>query len=70
MKKEMTFTTAFDKFEKILQELDSGNLSLEETINKIEEGAALYKICAKMLSKAKNTIITINKELEEEKDIA
>ena len=62
----MTFTTAFEKFEKILQELDSGELSLEDTIKKIEEGASLYKICSRMLSKAKNTINTVNKKLEEE----
>ena len=65
MKKEITFTDAFERFEKILQELDSGNLSLEETIKKSEEGASLYKVCSKMLSKAKNTITTINKKLEE-----
>ena len=53
----MTKTTDFEKslkkLERIVQELEEGNLSLEEALRKYEEGIGLAKGCSRLLQEAK-----------------
>jgi exodeoxyribonuclease VII small subunit len=49
---ELTFEQALLKLEEIVQELDSGELSLEEAIRRFEEGMALKALCAERLASA------------------
>jgi exodeoxyribonuclease VII small subunit len=44
-----TFETAMKKFEKVVEELESGDLPLEKSLKKFEEGIALSKFCSKKL---------------------
>ncbi|MCL4392724.1 exodeoxyribonuclease VII small subunit [Patescibacteria group bacterium] len=64
-KKKFSFTEAYNKFEKILEELDSSNISLEDQLKKIEEGGELYKVCIKYLNEAGAKIKTINKKIKD-----
>ncbi len=44
-----TFETAMKKFEKVVEELESGDLPLEKSLKKFEEGVALSKFCSSKL---------------------
>ena len=49
---EMKFEEALKKLEKIVDDLESGNLSLDDALDKYEEGIKLSKMCAKKLEAA------------------
>lgn len=45
-----------EQLEKIVSELESGALSLEDSIKKFEEGIRLSKLCSKMLDETEQKI--------------
>ena len=53
---EMKFEDALKKLERIVQELENGNLPLDEALNKYEEGIRLSKGCAKKLEAARKKV--------------
>ena len=66
---EMSFEQAMKNLEQIAQELESGNLNLEESLAKFEEGMQLSKKCNEILENAEKKITRLlEKEgkLEEE----
>ena len=65
VKEEIKFEDAIAKLEEISKELESGNLGLDESVAKFEEGMNLSKMCTKMLNEAEKRInILINNEGE------
>ena len=61
-KKEPKFEEALKKLEQIVEELEGGELSLEESLKQYEEGVHLSKLCAKRLEEAKKKIELLMKE--------
>lgn len=55
-KKEPKFEEALEKLEKIVEDLEGGELSLEESMQRYEEGIRLSKLCSKRLEEAKKKI--------------
>lgn len=53
---EMKFEEALKRLEKIVGDLESGDLSLDESLEKYEEGIRLSKTCAKKLEVAKKKV--------------
>jgi exodeoxyribonuclease VII small subunit len=47
-----SFEESMKKLEKIVEELDTGDHSLEESLEKFEEGLKLGKACKEILEKA------------------
>ena len=67
--KELNFEEAMKKLELIANELEKGDLSLEESVSKFEEGMKLSKKCNDMIEKAEKKItILLQKDgkIEEE----
>ncbi|MCX5679759.1 MAG: exodeoxyribonuclease VII small subunit [Candidatus Omnitrophica bacterium] len=56
MAAEMKFEDALKKLEKIVGDLENGNISLDEALEKYEEGIRLSKVCAKKLEIAKKKV--------------
>ncbi len=54
--KEMTFEKAMEKLEKTVEELENGNLPLDELLKRYEEGVKLASFCQGKLNKAKARI--------------
>ena len=50
------FEKSMEKLEAIVDELEQGNFTLEESINKFEEGLKLGKSCRELLDKAEKKI--------------
>ena len=53
---EVKFEEALKKLEKIVEELGSGDLSLDEALKKYQEGLELSRVCAGRLESAKKKI--------------
>ena len=53
---EIKFEDALKKLEKIVEELEKGNLSLDEALKKYQEGIELASLCAQRLDNAKKKI--------------
>ena len=54
--KNMTFETAMARLEKIVSELESGKVSLDESLSLYEEGIALVRFCSNTLDSAEKKI--------------
>ena len=61
-KKEPKFEEALKRLEQIVEELEGGELPLEESMKQYEEGVHLSKLCAKRLEEAKKKIELLMKE--------
>lgn len=61
-----TFEVNLTQLEKIVNEIESGKLSLEESLKKFENGIQLYKVLKKELSSAEKKIKKLTDDLKEE----
>ncbi|MBU0549408.1 MAG: exodeoxyribonuclease VII small subunit [Candidatus Omnitrophica bacterium] len=53
MTKAIDFEKSLKRLEKIVQDLEVGNLSLDEALKKYEEGIELARNCSKLLKDSK-----------------
>lgn len=60
----LNFEVAIKSLEQIVQELEKGDLNLDESVKKFEEGMALSKKCTKILEAAEKKITILIKEGE------
>ena len=63
--KEILFEDYLKKLEKIVQQLEEGELTLDESVKLYEEGMSISKICFEKLNKAKQKIEQLVVEGEE-----
>ena len=68
--KEENFETKMQTLEKIVNELEKGDLNLDDSVKKFEEGMKISKECSKMLEETEKRItILLNEDdsiIEEE----
>ena len=64
MSEELKFEKAMEKLEKIVEDLENGNISLEDALKKYEEGVKLSRICQQRLSQAEKKIEVLTKSLD------
>lgn len=65
---EKTFENALDSLEKIVKELENGNINLDDAINKYTEAMKLAKFCTEKLKDATDKVNKILLENGEVKD--
>ena len=53
---EIKFEEALKKLEKIVEDLEDGDLSLDEALKKYQEGVELSRLCSQRLENAKKKI--------------
>lgn len=53
---KLSFEEALEKLEKIVQDLESGDLSLEDSVKSFEKGIELSKLCKKKLENAEERV--------------
>jgi exodeoxyribonuclease VII small subunit len=58
---EMKFEDALKKLEKIIEEMEQGDLSLDEALKKYQEGLELSRVCSQRLENAKKKIDVLTK---------
>ena len=54
------------ELEQVVNGLESGDLSLEESLGHFEKGVVLYKRCKKILSRAESRISVLTDSLKED----
>ena len=59
-----TFEQAMKQLELIVQDLESGDLPLEKSIKKFEEGIALSKFCSRKLDETEKRITMLMQDSE------
>ena len=62
--KDLSFEEALEKLEKIVNQLESGQIKLEDAVKVYEDGIALKKLCEKKLSDAQMKVekLVLNKQ--------
>ena len=68
MEKKGSFEETIKELEKIATELENGDLSLEDSVSKFEEGMKLSKQCNDLLENAEKRITILLKDGEETKE--
>ena len=58
----MTFEESLEALERLVGELEKGELSLDETVHKFEEGMKLLKFCRKKIEEAEMKIEELSGE--------
>ena len=61
-----SFEKALTDLEGLVSELESGELALDDSIDKFEQGVKLYKNCKTLLGKAEKKISVLTDSLKEE----
>jgi exodeoxyribonuclease VII small subunit len=56
-----TFEVAFDQLQQTVKKLESGELSLEDSLRQFEEGVKLTRICQEYLNAAEQRIEILTK---------
>lgn len=69
-KEDFNFEEELEKLEGLVQELESGKLSLDDSLNKFEVGLKLYKNCKSLLNDAEKKITVLSENLKEDEYIA
>ncbi|HOP56636.1 MAG TPA: exodeoxyribonuclease VII small subunit [Bacillota bacterium] len=62
METKMTFETALSKLEEIVRELEKGDLPLDKSLEKYQEGMRLAKFCHEEIQNAENVIVKLMKD--------
>ena len=65
MSKNTDFEKSLDELEKIVEELQNGEISLDESIKLFERGMELTNLCRKTLESARQKITALTKEEQE-----
>lgn len=66
MSKEIKFEEGMEKLEQIANELEKGNLDLDESVKKFEEGMKISKQCSDILQEAEKKITMLIKNSDGE----
>lgn len=59
------FETSLMNLEKIVAELESGQLSLEDALERYKNGIDLIKHCNKLIDKAEKEVVKLTKDFKE-----
>ena len=64
MSEEIKFEKALERLEKIVEDLESGQVDLDEALKKYEEGVKLSRVCQQRLSQAEKKIQVLTRALD------
>lgn len=64
MKKENNYKAAFEELQQIVNELETGNIGIDELSEKVKRAAFLISFCRKILNATEMDVQQILKELE------
>lgn len=56
MAKELKFEEMMEKLESIMRDLESGQMPLDESLERYEEGVKLLRLCRKRLDETKRKV--------------
>jgi exodeoxyribonuclease VII small subunit len=63
---EVNFEQSLEKLEKLVEQLESGELGLDESLQQFEEGVKLYKVCKEKLDSTEKKLNALTDQMKEE----
>ncbi len=63
-KEEMTLEESFDLLEKLIKEMESGKLTLEETFGRYQKGMNLLKTCSDKIDLVEKMVLKMDEDGE------
>ena len=66
MSEEINYTVAFEELKLIVQEIEEGEISVDELSVKVKRAAQLIKVCKSKLTQTEEDVNQILKELDGE----
>ena len=63
MSEELTYTAAFEELQEIVNEIEEGEISVDELSAKVKRASVLIKVCKKKLTTTEEDVQGILKEL-------
>lgn len=66
MAESLAFEKALEKLERIVEDLESGDVKLDDALKKYEEGVRLSRACQQKLEQAEKKIEILSRSLEGE----
>jgi exodeoxyribonuclease VII small subunit len=64
MKDNITYTDAFEELQTIVNEIEEGEISVDELSEKVKRAADLIRVCKAKLTSTEESVNQILKELE------
>ena len=64
MENQMNYTDAFDELQEIVEQMENGEITVDELSLKVKRAAELIKICKQKLTTTEEDVNQILKELE------
>lgn len=68
MTEEMNYTAAFKELQEIVNEIEQGEITVDELSKKVKRASTLIKICKNKLTSTEEDVQEILKELEEKEE--
>ncbi|HNX85450.1 MAG TPA: exodeoxyribonuclease VII small subunit [Bacteroidales bacterium] len=68
MSEKMSYTEAFEELQRLVNDIESGEISVDLLAEKVKRAATLIKICRQKLTTTEADVNQILKGLEEEKN--
>jgi exodeoxyribonuclease VII small subunit len=68
MSDKLSYTAAFDELQKIVSEIEKGEISVDELSEKVKRAAQLIKICKSKLTNTEEDVSRILKDLDSSGD--
>ena len=65
MENDINYTDAFAELQQIVEEIENGQISVDELSEKVKRAATLIKICKTKLSTTEENVNQILKELDD-----
>jgi exodeoxyribonuclease VII small subunit len=65
-KEKVNYTEAFEELQRMVAEIEEGDISVDDLSEKVARAAQLIKICRQKLSATEDNVSRILKELEDE----
>ncbi len=62
--KEIRFEQALKRLEALVRDMDSEEISLEDSLKKYEEGVGLYRLCRDQIGRFEKKVEILKKDLE------
>jgi exodeoxyribonuclease VII small subunit len=68
MNEELTYTAAFEELQRIVSEIEQGDVTVDILAEKVKRASVLIAFCKKTLRTTEEDVKSILQELEQEKD--
>lgn len=68
MSSQLSYTAAFEELQQIVEEIEDGEITVDELSDKVKRAALLIKVCKSKLTETETDVNKILEDLDKEND--